>query len=169
MTNTPRGCCPDARRMILIPAGADEPGAIARDTTTHDFDAFNRTDLTDGGNANVAGANTCRDTAVGFTVQRGWLVFVVRCPLDPAAQPYIRFLFVGSSFCTPASDRHGWRKGRLCRRINLPSNSPSRCCPCRRQVFAIVNMVDIKSSDRGLPSHKFMPMSGVHKPIQRNR
>ena len=31
-----------------------------------------------------------------------------------------------------------------------------------RLLSNIVNMVDIKSSDRGLPSHKFMPILGVH-------
>ena len=34
-----------ARRIILIPAGAEEPGEIVRDVTTHDFDAFDRVDL----------------------------------------------------------------------------------------------------------------------------
>lgn len=47
----------------------------------------------------------CHDTTAGFTVQREFMAFVVMCQLDPAAQPYIRFLFVGSSFCTPASFR----------------------------------------------------------------
>lgn len=47
----------------------------------------------------------CHDTTAGFTVQREFAAFVVLCQLDPAAQPYIRFLFVGSSFCTPASFR----------------------------------------------------------------
>jgi len=41
----------------------------------------------------------CHDTTAGFTVQREFMVFVVMCQLDPAAQPCIRFLFVGSSFC----------------------------------------------------------------------
>ena len=45
----------------------------------------------------------CLDTTAGFTVQRGWMVFAVMCLLDPAAQPCIRFLFVGSSICTRAS------------------------------------------------------------------
>ena len=43
------------------------------------------------------------DTTAGFTVPRGFMAFVVWCPLDPAAQPGIQFLCVGSSFCTPAS------------------------------------------------------------------
>jgi hypothetical protein len=47
----------------------------------------------------------CHDTTAGFTVQRGFVVFAVLCQLDPAAQPYIRFLFVGLSFCTWASFR----------------------------------------------------------------
>ena len=47
----------------------------------------------------------CHDTTAGFTVPREFVVFVVMCQLDPAAQPCIRFLFVGSSFCTPASFR----------------------------------------------------------------
>jgi len=47
----------------------------------------------------------CHDTTAGFTVQREFTVFVVMCQLDPAAQPCIRFLFVGSSFCTWASFR----------------------------------------------------------------
>jgi hypothetical protein len=47
----------------------------------------------------------CHDTTAGFTVQRGFTAFMVMCPLDPAAQPYIQFLFVGSSFCAPASFR----------------------------------------------------------------
>ena len=41
----------------------------------------------------------CHDTTAGFTVQRGFTAFMVMCPLDPAAQPCIRFLFAGSSFC----------------------------------------------------------------------
>jgi hypothetical protein len=45
------------------------------------------------------------DTTAGFTVPREFEVFVVMCQLDPAAQPCIRFLFVGSSFCTQASFR----------------------------------------------------------------
>jgi hypothetical protein len=47
----------------------------------------------------------CHDTTAGFTVPREFVAFVVLCPLDPAAQPCIRFLFVGASFCTPASSR----------------------------------------------------------------
>ena len=43
------------------------------------------------------------DTTAGFTVPREFVVFAVMCQLDPAAQPCIRFLFVGSSFCAPAS------------------------------------------------------------------
>jgi len=42
----------------------------------------------------------CHDTTAGFTVQREFMAFVVMCQLDPAARPCIRFLFVGSSFCT---------------------------------------------------------------------
>ena len=42
----------------------------------------------------------CHDTTAGFTVQREFVVFAVLCQLDPAARPCIRFLFVGSSFCT---------------------------------------------------------------------
>ena len=42
----------------------------------------------------------CHDTTAGFTAQREFVVFVVMCQLDPAARPCIRFLFVGSSFCT---------------------------------------------------------------------
>jgi hypothetical protein len=45
----------------------------------------------------------CHDTTAGFTVQRGHVVIAVLCLLDPAAQPCIRFLFIGSSFCTQAS------------------------------------------------------------------
>ena len=55
----------------------------------------------------------------------------------------------------------------MCRSINLPSDHPSRDCPCRRLVFNIVNMVDVKSSDRGLPPYKFMPMPGVHPTLKR--
>jgi hypothetical protein len=47
----------------------------------------------------------CRDTTAGFTVPREFVVFAVMCQLDPAAQPCIRFLFVGSSFCARASFR----------------------------------------------------------------
>jgi len=32
----------------------------------------------------------------------------------------------------------------------------------------IVNMVNVESSDRGLPPHKFMPMLGVHMAFERN-
>jgi len=42
----------------------------------------------------------CHDTTAGFTVPREFTVFAVLCQLDPAVQPSIRFLFVGSSFCT---------------------------------------------------------------------
>ena len=42
----------------------------------------------------------CHDTTAGFTVPREFVVFAVMCQLDPAAQPSIQFLFVGSSFCT---------------------------------------------------------------------
>ena len=57
----------------------------------------------DGGNADIAGANICHDTTAGFTLPREFVAIVVLCPLDPAAKPCIRFLFIGSSFCTWAS------------------------------------------------------------------
>src|SRR3972149_5196837 len=51
--------------------------------------------------------------------------------------------------------------------LRLPSDNPSRDCPCLRLVVILVNnMVNAESSDRGLSPHKFMPMLGVHKPIQ---
>ena len=51
--------------------------------------------------------------------------------------------------------------------LGLPSDPPSRDCPCRRLVFTLVNMIDVPSSDRGLSPHKFMPMPGVHQPVER--
>lgn len=45
----------------------------------------------------------CHDTTAGFTVQRGLVAIAVICLLDPAVQPCIRFLFIGSSLCTQAS------------------------------------------------------------------
>ena len=33
--------------------------------------------------------------------------------------------------------------------------------------FTIVKMLDVPSSDRGLSPHKFMPMPGVHQPMER--
>jgi hypothetical protein len=41
-----------------------------------------------------------RNTTAGFTVQRGHTTIAVLCLLDPAAQPCIRFLFIGSLLCT---------------------------------------------------------------------
>jgi hypothetical protein len=65
----------------------------------------------------------------------------------PRAGPSMRFLSVGSHFCTWASFRHALTG------LPLPSASgyPD----------------DIGSSHRGLSPHKLMPMSGVHQPIQR--
>jgi len=51
----------------------------------------------DGGNADIAGANICHSATAGFTLPREFVVFVVLCPLGPAAQPYIRFLLLASS------------------------------------------------------------------------
>jgi hypothetical protein len=74
-------------------------------------------------------------------------------------------LVIGSSLCTWASERHGWRKCRSCRSNYRPSHNTSRDCPCLRLVVTIVNMVDSSSSDRGLTPHKFMPMTGVHQSL----
>jgi hypothetical protein len=58
----------------------------------------------------------------------------------------MRFLFVGSHLCTRASFR------QILTNLPLPSASG----------YAYFMM----SSHRGLPPHKLMPMSGVHRPMQ---
>ena len=83
----------------------------------------------------------CHDTTTGFTVQREFVAFVVLCQLDPAAQPYIRFL----------------------------SDNTSRYCLCLRLVVMIVNRVNAEFSDRGLSPHEFMPMLGVHTSLNLTR
>ncbi|MBD1995216.1 hypothetical protein H6G00_01050 [Leptolyngbya sp. FACHB-541] len=63
------------------------------------------------------------------------------------------FLFVGSQVC-----------------LQLPSDIPSRVCPCSWLVVVVTRLQYFRAFERwfhhrGLSPHKFTPMPGVHNPI----
>jgi hypothetical protein len=52
--------------------------------------------------------------------------------------------------------------------LGLPSDKPSRACPCRRLVvMLVVKLSSSWYSHRGLSPHKFSPMLGVHPAFER--
>jgi len=55
---------------------------------------------------------------------------------------------------------------QLCRR--LPSDSPSRACPCLKLVV-VVKYLDGGSPRGDFHPHKHMPMTGVHKRVEATR
>ena len=71
----------------------------------------------------------------------------------PETEPSMRFLFVGSHLCTPASFGHPL--------AGLPLPSASGYIGPKEGHF--------RYSHRGLSPHQFMPMSGVHDPFDRTR
>jgi hypothetical protein len=73
-------------------------------------------------------------------------------PTRPGTEPSMRFLSVASHVCSRASFRHPLAG------LPLPSAS-GFICPIGHS----------RDSHRGLPPHKFMPMSGVHPSMHRTR
>ena len=51
--------------------------------------------------------------------------------------------------------------------LRLPSDDPSRFRPCRRLVLILLTMSPSRYSHRGLPPHKFAPMLGAHRSLNR--
>lgn len=71
----------------------------------------------------------------------------------PGTEPSMRFLFVGSHVCHRASSRHPL--------AGLPLPSASR--------YRLPKHGNTRYFYRGLASHQFMPMSGVHKALVRTQ
>ena len=51
--------------------------------------------------------------------------------------------------------------------LRLPPDKPSRGCPCRRLVVILLTMSPSRYSHRGLAPHKFAPMLGAHRALNR--
>lgn len=92
---------------------------------------------------------SCPCTSAAFTLSP--VPGGLRChvPTRPGTEPSMRFLSVASHFCTRASFRHPLAG------LPLPSASGF-----------IWPKDHFRDSHRGLPPHKFMPMSGVHPQFQ---
>ena len=93
----------------------------------------------------------CQCTTAAFTVSLKPEGFVTFGSLAHETWPCMRFLSVGSHFCTQV----------------LPPHKPSRDCTCLRLMVIIGGLIRLQIrcwfTHRGLSPHKFIPMPGVPK------
>lgn len=88
----------------------------------------------------------CRCTSAAFTVGCVPVGFAVVCQL--ASHPLALYA-VSVRRLAPLA-------------LRLPSDMPSRACPCLRLVVILLTMSPSGYSHRGLSPHKFAPMLGAH-------
>ena len=141
-------CC--SLHSSLVPVGStpERPGSLINQSPLWSFMHTKQTSHTGQISPNKNMDFQCTTAAFTLSPVTGGLRHVVLT--RPETKPYMRFLSVSSHFCAQASSRPSLA------RPPLPSASS-----CFRPYFG-----HYRYSYRGLPPHKSMPMSGVHKQMQ---